>query len=128
MANVVFNPMVGTGMWEEAAPVAKRVPQPVASETAVAPRSRVIGWVKMAPDVLRAMSMAAQHAGRTVSEVWSEAAREWLLHRSLDADYDVLANAPARRRGESALTDMRTRLWSSIDTMMGDLRQDRPTL
>ena len=110
MANVVFNPAMGVGAWGE--PASDMVaPRPVTSETGVATRPRVLGWVKMAPDVLRAMTMAAQHAGRTASDVWSEAAREWLLRRSLDADYDVLANIPARKRGDGVMTEMRTRLW-----------------
>ena len=128
MANVVFNPTMATDMWGEPAHETMRVPQPVTTGTEVAARPKVLGWVKMAPDVLRAMTMAAQHAGRTASDVWSEAAREWLLHRSLDADYDVLSNAPARKRGDGVLTDMRGRLWTNIDTMMDDLRQMRPTL
>lgn len=124
MANVVFNP---TGDWGD------HRPAPVASgltrgEGAVAGRPRVVGWVKMAPDVLRAMTTAAQHAGRSVGDVWAEAAREWLLRRSLEADYDALLNAPSRHREAAALTGQRVRLWTSIDSYMGDLRQDRPTL
>ncbi len=123
MANVVFNP--GSEAWNEAGTLSQLAPR-MPDEGAVATRSRVIGWVKMAPDVLRAMTIAAQHAGRTASDVWAEAAREWLLHRALDADYDVLANSPVR--GKSAPPVMRTNLWHSIDSMMDDLRQDRPTL
>lgn len=93
--------------------------------TAIATKPKAIGWVKMAPDVLSAMHMAANHAGRTVSEVWAEAAREWLLRKSLEADYDVLAHMPTRKRAEDAqLEATRTRLWGSIDGLMSTIRQD----
>jgi hypothetical protein len=101
------------------------VPEVWGETTAVAAKPKAIGWVKMAPDVLRAMSMAANHAGRTVSEVWAEAAREWLLRKSLDADYDVLAHMPARKRPEDAqLEATRSRLWNGIDTLMVAIREE----
>lgn len=125
MANVVFNPGM-VGGWDDTLPA----PTNGVARTggAVAGKPRVIGWVKMAPDVLRAMHVAAQHAGRGVGDVWAEAAREWLLRRTLDVDYDAVSNTPQRRREQGALSEQRTRLWTNIDSMMGDLREDRPTL
>ncbi len=125
MANVVFNSTMAPEPWGEPTP-ASVLPRNATGEQGVATRPKVIGWVKMAPDILRAMSMAAQHAGRSSGDVWAEAAREWLLRRSLDADYDALSNAPQRKRGE--LHEMRTRLWHAVDSMMEDLREVRPTL
>ncbi len=103
------------------------MPEVWGDQTAVATKPKAIGWVKMAPDVLRAMTMAANHAGRTASEIWAEAAREWLLRKSLDADYDVLAHMPARKRPEDAhLEAKRTHLWGGIDSLMSAIRTDDP--
>ena len=133
MANAFLNPVSVPGMWGD--PIAAPAPQSTqmaepatyaeAAETnALATRPKAIAWVKMAPDILRAMSMAANHASRTVGEVWAEAAREWLLRKSLDADYDVLAYAPAKKRPEDGmLEEMHKRLWGSIDSAMEGIRQ-----
>ncbi len=111
MANLTVN---GAGM-----------PEVWGDQTSVATKPKAIGWVKMAPDVLRAMTMAANHAGRTASEVWAEAAREWLLRKALDADYDVLAHMPNRKRPEDAhLEATRTRLWGGIDSLMSAIREE----
>jgi hypothetical protein len=90
---------------------------------AVMPTPKAIAWVKMAPDLLRAMAHAATHAGRSAGEVWAEAAREWLLKKSLETEYDVLANQPDRRKGADPLAQARSRMWGSIDTAMADIRQ-----
>jgi len=74
------------------------------------------------------MGLAANHSGRAAGDIWAEAAREWLLRRSLEADYDALSNMPGRRRDGVTLEEIHTRLWSTIDTAMGDIRQQRPTL
>jgi hypothetical protein len=87
------------------------------------PRTKAIAWVRMAPDILRAMAMAANHAGRSAGEVWAEAAREWLLRKSLDADYDVLAYAPSKKREDGLLEETRKRLWGSIDSAMSAIRE-----
>lgn len=89
-------------------------------------RPKATSWVRIAPDILRAMSVAAQHAGKPLSDVWAEAAREWLLHTSLEAEYDVLSNQPERRRGPNTVEEMRHRLWGKIDSAMGDLRESSP--
>jgi hypothetical protein len=119
MANAIINPV--PELWGDSLPA---VPQ-----TAVAAKPKAIGWVKMAPDVLRAMAMAASNAGRSLSEVWAEAAREWLLRKSLDADYDVLAHMPAKKRPEDALLEQkRTRLWGTIDSAMEGIRAPQVTI
>ncbi len=90
---------------------------------AIQGKYKAVGFVKMAPDVLKAMSHAAQRAGRTTSDVWGEAAREWLLKKSLEIDYDILSNQPDRRKEAAPLADMRIRIWGSIDTLMADIRE-----
>ena len=134
MANAFLNPVSVSGMWGDPipapAPQATRAVEPstvtevVAETNALATRPKAIAWVKMAPDILRAMSMAANHASRSVGEIWAEAAREWLLRKSLDADYDVLAYAPAKKRAEDGmLEEKHKRLWGSIDSAMAGIRQ-----
>jgi hypothetical protein len=139
MANAFLNPVAVPGMWGDNIPAPSRVPaiarNPVAPATdtfdnahSVATKPKAVAWVRMAPDILRAMAFAAKHAGRTAGDVWAEAARDWLLRKSLEADYDALANMPQRRRDGAALEEKRSRLWGSIDSMMSDIRQLRPTL
>jgi hypothetical protein len=132
MANTFLNPVGVPGMWGEPSAPAPASVAPLASATAaattnaVATRPKAVAWVRMAPDILRAMTLAANHAGRTASEVWAEAAREWLLRKSLDADYDVLAHMPAKKRPEDgALEHQRQRLWSSIDSALEIIRQSQ---
>jgi hypothetical protein len=131
MANTFLNPLAVPGMWGDPLPTALPATRtqaapveaaPVAATNAVAARPKAVAWVRMAPDILRAMAMAANHAGRSTSEIWAEAAREWLLRKSLDADYDVLAHMPAKKRDDGALDQMRKRLWSSIDTSLEAIR------
>ena len=137
MANAFLNPTVVPGMWGDYLPTPNRstpatvspaTPEMAAEANAVAPRPKAIAWVKMAPDILRAMASAAMHAGRSAGDVWSEAARDWLLRKSLEADYDVLSYAPSRKRDDSVLEEMRSRLWGGIDSVMSDIRQSRPTI
>ncbi len=139
MANAFLNPVAVSGVWGEPIPAATQSVQSMpavapdtalaSDATALAIRPKAIAWVRMAPDILRAMGMAANHAGRNISEVWAEAAREWLLRKSLEADYDVAAYMPARRRPEEAALDgMRRRLWTSIDSALDGIRQTQPAI
>jgi hypothetical protein len=102
---------------------------PAAGEPAraLAARPKAVAWVRMAPDVLRAMALAAKHAGRTVGDVWAEAARDWLLRKSLEAEFDM-SYLPERQRDEGAHKAKQAQLWSVIDASMEMLRQPRPTI
>lgn len=96
--------------------------QPVPSTPARAPWPVVL---PMAPALLRAMSLAASHARRDASEVWAEAAREWLA-RHLEDDPEPPtpgASAPAK----TAERDQHQRCWAAIDVLLGDLRAPLPT-
>ncbi len=129
MAYAFVNPVPSSGLGDTPLPSAApaRVEPPTAAvaaaNNAVMPRTKAIAWVRMAPDILRAMAMAANHAGRSAGEVWAEAAREWLLRKSLDADYDVLAYAPSKKREDGLLEETRKRLWGSIDSAMSAIRE-----
>jgi hypothetical protein len=79
----------------------------------------------MAPGVLRAMSLAAQAKGCPESEIWAEAAREWLM-RHLGDDPEPPtpgASAPVRR----VERESRLRCWSAIDVLLRDLRAPLPS-
>lgn len=137
MANTFLNPLTVPGMWGDPLPTARTATHghiapmeaaPVVTTNAVTTRPKAVAWVRMAPDILRAMAMAANHAGRAVSDVWAEAAREWLLRKSLDADYDVLAHMPAKKREDGALDQMRKRLWSSIDASLDAIRASQAVI
>src|SRR5579884_1676831 len=138
MANAFLNPVAVPGLWGDN--ISAPAPLPAVTRNSVAPapdtfdnthavttKPKAVAWVRMAPDILRAMATAARHAGRTAGDVWAEAARDWLLRKSLEADYDALANMPQRRRDSAALEAKHARLWGSIDAAMSDIRQLRPT-
>jgi hypothetical protein len=69
-------------------------------------------------EVLRAMAATAARTGRRESELWAEAAREW-LDRQANHDDPPPAAALAPT---SALRATRERCWSAIDILLSDLR------
>lgn len=132
MANVFLPADDRLGGWGDTYPAQGRssvatmpgmlTPERAAESNAVTARPKAMAWVRMAPDILRAMAIAANHAGRNAGEVWAEAAREWLLRKSLEADYDMLSNLPARRKEAAALEEKRARMWGTVDSAMADIR------
>jgi hypothetical protein len=97
--------------------------RPLAPATTTPRRRPVV--LPMAPGLLRAMSLASVRQGRAEGEIWAEAAREWLArHQGDDPEPPTPgASAPVWR----AERDLRTRCWSAIDVLMGDLRAPLPT-
>jgi hypothetical protein len=144
MAQGYFNSVDSSDIWEEAAidpnlastilhtqenlPITEAMGAMKSNQQSVATRQKAISWVKMAPDILKAMSLAAQHAGRTAGDVWAEAAREWLLSKSLETEYDILSNQPPRTRDQAAIEEKRSRLWNNIDSLMGAIRDINPSI
>lgn len=79
----------------------------------------------MAPTLLRAMTEAARATGRSESEVWAEAAREWLrwhTHGDDPQPPEPGASAPH----PAAVRDERERCWQAIDVLVNDLRAPQP--
>lgn len=66
--------------------------------------------------LVSAMRTAAHASGRSESEVWAEAAREWLRQRQHDEG--PLPPAPAA----ALAVPRRVRSWSAIDALLADLR------
>lgn len=79
-------------------------------------------------EVLRQMSDAAYGLGRSESEVWVEAAREWLRRREGEPGAPPAAAAPivasiGASIGASSVAPRRiTRLWDDIDALLIELR------
>jgi hypothetical protein len=83
--------------------------------------------VRMAPALLAAMSEAAATGGRSQSEVWAEAAREWLLrHRPEDDPQPPPPAASALRPAAQRAAAERERCWAAIDILLSDLRAPQP--
>lgn len=75
-------------------------------------------------EVLRQMSAAACGLGRSESEVWVEAAREWLRKREGEPGAPPAAAAPVVASvGAGSVAPRRiTRLWDDIDALLIELR------
>jgi hypothetical protein len=102
-----------------AASAVSAVPTPYAAPAAGERRE-----VRMAPALLAAMTAAAAATGRHESEIWAEAAREWLARHTPDDDPPPPPGAIQRAPVVRAARD---RCWGAIDVLLGDLRHPRPT-
>ena len=73
--------------------------------------------VRIPEGVLRTMRKAAWSAGRTESEIWAEAAREWLMRRARDDEPQpptpAAAALPVPRMAHA---------WHAIDALLAELR------
>ena len=73
--------------------------------------------VRAPVDVLRRMSAAAQAQGRSESDVWVEAAREWLRRR------EVAPTPPPPAASATSVPSRRiARIWDDIDALLVELR------
>lgn len=73
--------------------------------------------VRAPVDVLRRMSAAAQAQGRSESDVWVEAAREWLRRREV-----APAPPPPAASAPSVVSRRVSRVWDDIDAVLMALR------
>lgn len=81
-------------------------------------RVRTRGSCVRAPaEVLARMSAAASTQGRSESDVWVEAAREWLRRREIAPVAPPTASAPP-----VSATRRVTRVWDAIDALLVELR------
>jgi hypothetical protein len=100
---------------DRAAPTAPTAP------TFVSPASQVAA-VRLPPLLLEAMRAAAHAHGRSLDDVWAEAARQWLsqhLHEDEPQPPTPAAAALALPRP--------TRSWAGIDAVLGELRRSTDT-
>lgn len=92
------------------------------ARAAVAPPVRVaardISCVRAPAELLSRMSAMARAQGRSESDVWVEAAREWLRRREIEP-----VTPPAAPTSTRGVTSRRpARVWDEIDALMIDLR------
>lgn len=95
-------------------------PQTAATTTVDVRAAEREGACLRAPvDLLSRMSEAARALGRSESEIWVEAARDWLNRHEL-----ALATAPAAPAPAPApeVSRRMTRVWDDIDVLLSDLR------
>lgn len=74
---------------------------------------------------LRRMAEAARALGRSESDVWVEAAREWLLRHHPEAPDEGHAPYSAQAQATHVIT-RRMREWRAIDDLLDTLRDDQP--
>jgi hypothetical protein len=74
--------------------------------------------VRIPEPILRLMRTAAWNTGRTESEIWAEAAREWLARRQRDDE--PLPPTPA---AAALPVPRRAHAWEAIDLLLEDLRE-----
>lgn len=73
-------------------------------------------------EVLSRMSEAARALGRSESDIWVEAARDWLRRHEIEPMTLPSAPAPALGAPQSAASRRMARMWDDIDTLLGELR------
>ncbi|HEX2349664.1 MAG TPA: hypothetical protein VHI51_14625 [Ktedonobacterales bacterium] len=109
-----------SGAWAWAGSAA----QPVSATPRRAATTAQAGANLRAPvDLLARMSEVAQACGRSESDVWVEAAREWLRRREGEAGAAPVAPiAPAQAVWPDAPTRRSARRWDEIDALLIELR------
>lgn len=91
-----------------------RPARPVSTPARVAAQG---SCVRAPADVLARMSAAAEAQGRSESDVWVEAAREWLRRREVASVTPPVASAPP-----VAVARRVARVWDTIDALLVELR------
>ncbi|MGH2515998.1 MAG: hypothetical protein ACRDHP_10120, partial [Ktedonobacterales bacterium] len=75
--------------------------------------------VRVPPLLLKEMSAAASARGRSLSEVWTEAARDWLLRQHPHEDEPQ----PPTPAAAALAIPKPARSWAAIDAALADLRR-----
>jgi hypothetical protein len=112
MARGVASASAGSAWRWVAAPQLPPLVAPILPTTPVEP-----AHVSIPADLVRRMSLEAQLAGKSESEVWAEAARAWLSRRERDDDLPPTPPAAAQPRPRCERT-----AWVAIDALLVDLR------
>src|SRR5579859_2182226 len=110
----------GRWQWANAASLAPATPLAPLAPFAPSPK---IAAVRVPPLLLADMGAAARASGRSLGDIWTEAAREWLRHHHAQ-EHEPQPPTPAA----AALAIPRpTRTWTAIDAVLADLRQSPGT-
>ncbi len=75
-------------------------------------------------EMLRRMASAARALGRSESDIWVEAAREWLLRHEPEGAAGRRANSGARETPAITFRARRMRAWREIDGVLDTLRDE----
>jgi hypothetical protein len=120
----------GAWAWAGSAAQPAQIAQPVQIAQPIAAASRRAAPVQpgaslRAPvELLARMSEAARVCGRSESDVWVEAAREWLRRRDSETGAAPVAPvAPALSEPSAAPTRRSARRWDEIDALLIELRR-----
>jgi hypothetical protein len=113
--------IAGPWSWDE------RSCAPVAGDAHIAPRQPAGVRLNAPAGTLRRMAEAARALGRSESDIWVEAAREWLLRHCPEPKEVNGRHTPhgAHAPAVHALT-RRMRTWRAIDDLLEALRDDQP--
>jgi hypothetical protein len=124
-AGVAVLPLFPRQLPAHAAPAPRPQPPAAAPASAAVPSAVAPTELRMPPDVLRAMAAAAAASGRSETEIWAEAAREWLRRHTGDDDPQP-PDPAASARPPAAPRTPRDQCWTAIDILLGDLRATTP--
>ena len=113
----------GAWTWADAAPRRSELAQARPATTERSASARAARQLRAPLDVLRQMSEAAQASGLSESEVWVEAAREWLRRREGEPGAAPAAPvAPAQAERPATTPRRGVRRWDEIDALLIELR------
>jgi hypothetical protein len=75
------------------------------------------------PELLQRMASAARALGRSESDIWVEAAREWLLRHEPEGPTNGHADSVTRDEAARRCLARRSRSWRDIDHILCELRE-----
>lgn len=114
----------GAWAWAGSAAQPARGAQPVAAQPRRAASAQPGANLRAPVELLARMSEAAQARGLSESDVWVEAAREWLRRREGEAGAAPVAPvAPAHAEPSVAPIRRSARRWDEIDALLIELRR-----
>ncbi|HEY7973969.1 MAG TPA: hypothetical protein VID72_01385 [Ktedonobacterales bacterium] len=118
-----------SGAWAWAGSAAQpaqiaQIVQPMAAASRRAAPAQPGASLRAPVELLARMSEAARACGRSESDVWVEAAREWLRKREGEAGAAPVAPmTPAQSEPSAAPTRRSARRWDEIDALLIELRR-----
>ena len=114
----------GAWAWAGSAAQPVQIAQPMAAASRRAAPALPGASLRAPVELLARMAEAARACGRSESDVWVEAAREWLRRRDSETGAAPVAPiAPAQSEPSSAPTRRSARRWDEIDALLIELRR-----
>ncbi|MGH2502596.1 MAG: hypothetical protein ACRDID_08790, partial [Ktedonobacterales bacterium] len=114
----------GAWAWAGSAAQPVQIAQPMAAASMRAAPAQPGASLRAPVELLARMSEAARACGRSESDVWVEAAREWLRRRDSETGAAPVAPiTPAQSEPSAASTRRSARRWDEIDALLFELRR-----